>query len=99
MILIRPIVTYTCETWTLSIQDINNILVFETQISQTLFGQIKSKEGWRVRNNNEMQKMLKGKDIVKYIKAQRILQGHLNRMEDIRVVKITNWNPTGVRTK
>ena len=34
-----------------------------------MFGPIKSKEGWRIRNNNEMQKMLKGKDTVKHIKA------------------------------
>jgi hypothetical protein len=68
-ILIRPVVTYTCETWTLSIQDTNNVLVFETQILKTLFGPINSKEGWRIRNNNEMQKMLKVKDTVKYIKG------------------------------
>ena len=29
MTLIRPVVTYVCETWTLSVQDINNLLVFE----------------------------------------------------------------------
>jgi len=57
----------------LSIQDINNLLVFETQILKMMFGPIKSKEGWRIRNNNKMQKMLKGKYTVKYIKAQGIL--------------------------
>jgi hypothetical protein len=54
---------------TLSIQDINNLFVFETQISKTIFGPIKSKEGCRIRNNNEMQKMLKGNDTIKDIKA------------------------------
>jgi hypothetical protein len=63
-------------------QDINNLLVFETQILKTVFRPINSKEGWRIRYNNEMQ-MLKGKDTVKYIKAQRIVYGHLNRMEDM----------------
>jgi len=29
MTLIRPVVTYVCETWALSVQDINNLLVFE----------------------------------------------------------------------
>jgi hypothetical protein len=38
-----------------------------------MFGPNNSKEGWRIRNNNEMQEMLKGKDTVKYIKARRIL--------------------------
>jgi hypothetical protein len=58
-ILIRFVVTYTCETWTLSIQDINNLLVFETQILKTIFGPNNSKEGWRVRNNNEMLELIK----------------------------------------
>ena len=29
MPLIRPVVTYVCKTWTLSVQDLNNLLVFE----------------------------------------------------------------------
>jgi hypothetical protein len=73
MILKRSVVTYTCETWTLSIQDTNNLLVVKTQILKMIFGPVKSKEGWRIRNNIEMQKMLKEKDTVKYITAQRIL--------------------------
>jgi hypothetical protein len=45
--------------------------------------------------------LIKGEDIVKNTTAQRIKwQGHLNRMEDIKlVIKITDWNPTGIRTK
>jgi hypothetical protein len=54
-------------------QDINNLLAFKTQILKPIFGPIKSREGWRIKNNNEMQKMLKGKDTVKYIIAQGIM--------------------------
>jgi hypothetical protein len=91
-------VTYACETWTLSVQDINNLLVFETQISRKIFGPIGSKEGWRIRSNNELQKLIKGEDIVKYIKAQIIKWcGHLNRIEGIRLVKITDWKPIGIK--
>ena len=32
MTLLRPVVTYGCETWTLSVRDVNNFLVFERQI-------------------------------------------------------------------
>ena len=47
-----------------------------------------------------MQKLIEGENTVKYIKAQRILQGHLNRMEHIKLdKKIIDWNSTGVRTK
>jgi len=36
-----------------------------------------------------------------YTKAQKIKWwGHLNRMEDIKLVKKnTDWNPPGIRTK
>jgi hypothetical protein len=45
--------------------------------------------------------LIKGEDIVKYVRAQRIKWwGHHNRMEDIKLVKKTTvWNPIGVRTK
>jgi len=41
-----------------------------------------------------LQKLIKGEDIVKYIGAQRIKWwGHLNRMDDMKLVKkITYWN-------
>ena len=79
----------------------NNLLVFERQIIRKISGPIQCKEGWKIRSNNELQKLIKGADTVKYTKAQRIQWwGHLNRMEDIKLVKkITDWNPTGVRTK
>jgi len=33
-----------------------------------------------------------------YIRAQRIKWlGHLNKLEDIKIVKITDWNPRGVK--
>jgi hypothetical protein len=33
-----------------------------------------------------------------YIRAQRIIWlGHPNRLEDIKLVKITDWNPRGVK--
>jgi hypothetical protein len=48
-----------------------------------------------------MQNLIKGEDVAKYIKTQRIkLCGHLNRMEDIKLVKnITDLNPIGIRNK
>ena len=45
------------------------------------------KEGRRIRNNNEMWKLIKEEDIVKYTKEQRIKWwGQLNSMEDIKLV-------------
>ena len=87
MTLMRPVVTYECKTWTLSVWDINNLLVFERQILRMIFGPVQCKVGWRIRSNNKLQELIKGEDIVKYIKAQRIkLWGHLYSMEYIKLV-------------
>jgi hypothetical protein len=66
-----------------------------------MFVPIKSKEGWRIRNNYKLQKLKDGGNIVKIIKVETVKWwGHLNGMEDIKVVKkITVWKRIGVRTK
>jgi hypothetical protein len=57
-------------------------------------------EGRRIGSNNEFRKLMKGEDIVRNIKPQRIKwRGHLNRMEDKKLLNTTDWNPTGIRTK
>jgi len=78
-----------------------NLLDSETQILRKIFGPVQYKDGWRIRSNNEVQKVIKGKDIVRYIRAQRIKWwGRLNRMERTKLVKkITGCKPKGVRTK
>jgi hypothetical protein len=45
--------------------------------------------------------LIKGEDIARYIKAQKIkLWRHLRRMDDTKLVmKITDWNPIELRTK
>jgi hypothetical protein len=44
--------------------------------------------------------LIKGTDILKYITTQIIRRwGHLNRVEDIKLVEITDRNHKGVRTK
>jgi hypothetical protein len=48
MTLIRSLVTYARKTWTLSVQNINNLLVSERQILRKILGPIQCKEGWRI---------------------------------------------------
>ena len=101
MSLITPLVTHTCETWTLSVQDTNSLVVFERQILRNISEPVQSKEGWRIRSNSEPQKLIKGKYVVKYVKTQRIkMWGNINRLKDIKLVKKNyDWNPVRVRTK
>jgi hypothetical protein len=50
---------------------------------------------WRVRTNQELEALMKGENIVRFIKSQRLAwYGHVNRMEDNKNVKaIMKWNP------
>jgi hypothetical protein len=82
MTLIRPDVTYAYGSWKLTVRDIINSLVFDRQILGKLFGPIQYEGRWRIRSNNELQKLIKGEDVIKYVKTQKIkLCGHLNRMK------------------
>jgi hypothetical protein len=79
----------------------NNLLVFERQILRRICGPVET-EGWRVRNNDELEKLVRGEeDIFKYIRAQRIKWwGHLNRMVKVKTVrKIMEWNAIGMKYK
>jgi hypothetical protein len=64
-----------------------------------MFGSININNIWRIRNNTEIDKLIKGADIVRFIKAQRIkFLGHIQRMDQVRPTrKLLYWKPTGTR--
>jgi hypothetical protein len=65
------------------------------------FGAIRSKEGLIIRNNNELQELIKGKDSVEYVtNTTNKIVGTSNSMKGVKLVKrITDCNPIGLRTK
>jgi hypothetical protein len=90
---IRPIVTYASQTWVLKETVIQKLLVFERKILR-IFGSTKENQIWRIKTNEELDKLTEHKNIVSYIKAQRFSWfGHAQRMPDTRTVKkIFKWN-------
>jgi hypothetical protein len=72
MTMIRAIVTYGYEICTLSALDVNTILVFGRQILKRKYGRVKPEEGWGIKNNDKLVKLMRGEDIVKYIRIKRI---------------------------
>jgi hypothetical protein len=87
--IIRPIVTYACETCVLKETTKNNLMVFERKVLRKIFGPRKERDGtWRVKTNVELDKLIRHKNIINYIKAQRLSWfGHLQRMPGERMVK------------
>jgi hypothetical protein len=92
---IRPIVTYASETWVLKETTIQKLLVFERKILRRIFGPTKEDQIWRIKTNEELDKLIKPKNIVNYIKAQKLSWFcHVQRMSNTRTVKkIFNWKP------
>jgi len=64
------------------------LLVFERNILRRIFGPTKENEIWRIKTNEELDKLLKHKNIVSNIKAQRLSRfGHVQRMPGTRAGK------------
>ena len=51
-----------------------------------IYGPVKENELWRIRQNDELEAILKGENIVRFIKCQRIRWlGHIERMQDTEI--------------
>jgi hypothetical protein len=94
--IITPIVTYACETWVLKETTKNKLMVFERKVLRKIFGPTKERDGtWRIETDGELDKLIRHKNIINYIKAQRLSWfGHLHRMPEERLVrKVYRWKP------
>ena len=100
--LIRPVVAYGCEAWTLTAGDEKSLRIFERRILRKIFGPVQNEDGsWRIRMNRELNELIENADIVRFIKCIRIAWlGHVMRMEEKRTPKrVLEWKPIGRRIK
>jgi len=77
------------------------LVVFERKILRGIFGPTKENQTWRIKNNEELDKLIKHENTVNYIKAQRLsCFGHVQRMPETRAAKkIFKWNPLTTRPR
>jgi hypothetical protein len=98
--IIRPIVTYGCETWAMTVTEQNCLRVFERRVLRKIYGPAQDKDGtWRIKTNEELENLIKKKNIVRFIKSQRQRWlAHVIRMDTTRTVKkLTEWEPCSPR--
>jgi len=97
--MIKPVVTYSSETSTLTAKDENNLRIFERQILRKIFGPVNIGNVWRIRNIMEIDSLIEGAHIGRFIKAQRIKGlGHIQRMDQARPTrKLLDWKLMGTR--
>ena len=75
-------------------------MVFERKVLRKIFGPIKERDGtWRIKTNDELDELIRHKNIRNHIKAQRLSWfGHLHRMREERMVKKSIKVETDVNT-
>jgi hypothetical protein len=69
-------------------EKMNALRIFERNIVRRIYGPINEGESWRVRTNKVIEDILKGEDIVKFIKSLRLrCFGYIERMNIERMTK------------
>jgi hypothetical protein len=98
-VLVRPVLIYASETWTLSKTDERLLSVFERRILRCIFGAVQENGVWRKRYSHEPCELFNEPDIVNYIKINRLgWAGHVISMGSNRTVKkVFNTKPVGIR--
>jgi len=63
-------------------------MVFERNILRIIFGPTYENRSWRIKTNQELDKLITHKDIINFARAQRLgWYGHIERMQETRMVK------------
>jgi hypothetical protein len=78
----------------------NQLMIFDRKVLRRIFCPTKERDGtWRIKTNGELDKLIRHKNKINYIKAQRLsLFGHLHRMREERMVKkLYKWKPMPTR--
>lgn len=84
--LIRPVLVYGCEAWTLAKNQAKNLDLFERKILRRIIGPVKEEGRWRIRYNKELYKLYKDVPISNWVRLKRLeWAGHVVRMEEPRV--------------
>ena len=79
-VMLRPVVTYGSETWTLTESEF--LKDFRKESTAEDLRPIQKGDVWIIRNNEELNRSINGEDIVKFIKGQRIRRlGHAKSTE------------------
>ena len=75
---------------------IQKLSLFERKILRKIFGPTREANGmWRIKTNKELDELIKHRNIIHYVKAQRLSWfGHTNRTPESSIVKrIHKWKP------
>jgi len=79
---------------------INKLMIFKRKVMRKIFGPTRSEDGyWRIKTNQEISDILKGQNIIGFIKKQRLnWLGHVERTAEDNIAQmIKRWKPMSKR--
>jgi len=79
----------------------SKLRVFKRKVLRRIYGPTKESNGtWRIKSNDKLNRPTGNKNIINYIKAQRLAWfGHVHRMADNNMVKkVYEWAPALTRS-
>jgi hypothetical protein len=99
--LIRSIITYGAEAWTMSSETGKRLAVFEREVLRKLLEAIKINNCWIRRHNNELMQLYGDLGIVSFIRMNRLRWiGHVNIMDNKRMLyQVFANQPQGSRPR
>ena len=62
--LIRPVITYATDAWTLNTETTKRLAVFERKIFRRILGAVKINDTWRRRNNSKLMNLYEDENII-----------------------------------
>jgi hypothetical protein len=70
---IRRTVVYGCEIWVLKESIIQRLSAFESKILKKIFRPTKEdSDNWRIKTNKGLDELIKNRNIINYVKIQRL---------------------------
>jgi len=74
-------------------------MVFGTKILREIFSPTCENGSWRIKTNQELDKLIKHTNIINFARVQRLgWYGHVERMQETRMVKAIHvWEPISKR--
>jgi hypothetical protein len=84
--IILPVVSYGCETWSLTLREEHRLRVFENRVLSRIFGPKRDEVTgeWRKLHSGELHNLYSSPDIIRQIKSRQA--GHVARMGEGRKV-------------
>jgi len=77
--LIRPVVSYGTEAWTLTKKEEKVLLIFEWKIFRRIYGPVYENGKWKSRTSRELEEMSKGENTHVYSKVDKRAKDKLVR--------------------